>query len=332
MMKRNNLSFRRATHVSQKKEEVLSDKSQNFLRFVMRMRARRNYDLHEIGNMDETPIWYDMPGNYTIESQGKKTITMASTGHEKNRVTVMLSALADGTKLKPLVILKGVRPPKEVPTGIVLRMAPQSWANEEIITFWLKNVWGKNNQKRRLLVWDAFKAHITPIIKDLVRQQHNSDMAVIPGGCTHILQPCDVSWNRPFKDAFRDIYDEWLISGPVDLTKAGNRRAASKELILKWIKQAWDAVTPEIIMKSFKVTGITVALDGTEDQVAFPDSDDEDPFEGFTEGEIEASAQLLENMGTSQPVFCIDSAEYSEPSEEEEESADDYENPESPGH
>ena len=38
-----------------------------------------------------------------------KSITMASTGHEKEKLTVMLAAMADGTKLLPMVILKGVR-------------------------------------------------------------------------------------------------------------------------------------------------------------------------------------------------------------------------------
>ena len=64
-----------------------------------------------------------------------KSITMASTGHEKEKLTVMLAAMADGTKLLPMVILKCVRRPHDIdiPAGIVVVMAPKSWANEEII-------------------------------------------------------------------------------------------------------------------------------------------------------------------------------------------------------
>ena len=82
-MERNNLSFRRATHVAQQKQEVLDEKMQNFLRYIIKLRRVREYDLSLIGNMDETPIWVDMPGNYTLKDVGTKTISMGSTGHEK---------------------------------------------------------------------------------------------------------------------------------------------------------------------------------------------------------------------------------------------------------
>ena len=108
---------------------------QGFLRYVIRIRQRRNYPLSMIGNMDETPVYVDIPGNYTLERKGMKSITMASTGHEKEKLTVMLAAMADGTKLLPMVVLKGVRRPRDIdiPAGIVVVMAPKSWANEEIM-------------------------------------------------------------------------------------------------------------------------------------------------------------------------------------------------------
>ena len=62
-----------------------------------------------------------------------------------------------------MILFKGIRRPKpaEIPQGIVVEMAPQSWANEEIIRIWLNKVWGKKGA-RRLLVWDAYAAHKTP--------------------------------------------------------------------------------------------------------------------------------------------------------------------------
>ena len=56
---------------------------------------------------------------------------MRTTGHDKDKVTVMLAALGDGTKLPPLVIFKGARPPKEVPSGRVVAMSKNSWNNEK---------------------------------------------------------------------------------------------------------------------------------------------------------------------------------------------------------
>ena len=64
--------------------------------------------------MDETAIWADMPGNSTIEVRGAHTVQIATTGHDKQRITICLAAFADGTKLKPFVVFKGKRIPKEI--------------------------------------------------------------------------------------------------------------------------------------------------------------------------------------------------------------------------
>lgn len=51
-------------------------------------------------------------------------ISISSTGHKKQKLTVTLGAYADGTKLSPLVLLAALRPsPKEdIPVGIVVYM------------------------------------------------------------------------------------------------------------------------------------------------------------------------------------------------------------------
>ena len=76
------------------------------------------------------------------------------------------------------------------------------------------------------------------------------------------------------------MYDEWLFN---EKTKGGNRRAPSKIVMLKWVKQAWDAISPDIIRKSFKKCGISNTIDGSEDNLFQNDDDDTDPFEGFDE-------------------------------------------------
>ena len=86
-----------------------------------------------------------MPGKSTLAERGEKEVRVATTGHEKEKLTVTLAAYADGTKLPPLVHLPVVRPlPKyEVPNGVVVFMCgsgKKSWANEESINFWLKRI------------------------------------------------------------------------------------------------------------------------------------------------------------------------------------------------
>ena len=59
--------------------------------------------------MDETPVWSDMVSETTVDTTGKKTVTLKTTGHEKSRVSVGLAAKADGTKLKLMTVFKGAK-------------------------------------------------------------------------------------------------------------------------------------------------------------------------------------------------------------------------------
>ena len=146
--KRHNLSFRRSTHIAQHSKELTDDRVDKFLRFVIKLHCSRSYDMGEIGNMDETPVWLEMPGKSTFASKGDSEVRVSSTGHEKQKLTVTLGAYADGTKMAPLVHLPGVRPPNkdDIPRGLVVYMCgsgQKSWANEESIKFWLNKLWGR---------------------------------------------------------------------------------------------------------------------------------------------------------------------------------------------
>ena len=55
-----------------------------------------------------------------------------------------------------------------------------------------------------------------------------------------------------------------MATGEKSFTAAGNMRAPDKLLCLQWVKEAWESVATEVI-NSFKVCGISVETDGTED-------------------------------------------------------------------
>lgn len=149
-----------------------------------------------IGKMDETAMWLDMPGEYSLETVGNKTVTMNTTGHEKMRVRVCLTAMANSTKLPRLVLLKGVKPPKDIPTGLHGKMTPGAWANGEVIRFRIKMIWRKVCKANRgLLVWDSFSGHRTAEVKKMLCK-YSTNFAVIPGWYTSKHQPCDVNLNK----------------------------------------------------------------------------------------------------------------------------------------
>ena len=65
-----------------------------------------------------------------------------------------------------------------------------------------------------------------------------TDLAIIPGGLTSQVQPADVSWNKPFKSAYWELYSKWMAEGEKSFTAAGNLRAPEKLLCLQWVKEA----------------------------------------------------------------------------------------------
>ena len=56
--------------------------------------------------MDETPIFLNIQKTKTIVKRGSKQVIVKTQGQEKCRVTVILTILADGDKLPPLIIFK----------------------------------------------------------------------------------------------------------------------------------------------------------------------------------------------------------------------------------
>ena len=88
--------------------------SKDFISFALTNRESKALPPDAIGNMDETPMWFDLPASKSYDFKGVKVVPAKTTGKEKLRYTVVLAAMANGAKLPPLIIFKGL---KNVPKG-----------------------------------------------------------------------------------------------------------------------------------------------------------------------------------------------------------------------
>ena len=125
------------TTVRQRLPRDLVPKDVSFLMRTRHLVLNYQYDLSCIGNMDETPLWMDMPADTTVERQGMKSVPVCSTGHEKVRFTIVVAAIENGKKLKPLIVFKGVCVVAElnrVPR--VVALSRNGWMNEELTKDW----------------------------------------------------------------------------------------------------------------------------------------------------------------------------------------------------
>ena len=82
--------------------------------------------------------------------------------------------------------------------GAIIAMSDNGWMNNSITEDFLNKCVGKFSFNKRLLVWDSFRCHVSDSTKS-VYNVLNIDSAIIPGGCTDLIQAPDVSWNRPFE-------------------------------------------------------------------------------------------------------------------------------------
>ena len=99
------------------------------------MRQKYDYNMSKIGNADQTPLTFDLPSENTVNIKGARSVTMRSTGNEKNRFTVMLGCMADGTKLPPYVVFKRKTMPKDkFPSGVIVRVQEQGWFSDSMTT------------------------------------------------------------------------------------------------------------------------------------------------------------------------------------------------------
>ena len=161
--------------------------------------------------------------------------------------------------------------------GVVVSAQEKGWMNSDQMKVWIEKAWwsriGGLGRRRSLLVYDAFEAHVTDPVKAAFKRE-NTDLAVIPGGLTSLLQPLDVSLNKPFKDRVRKKWMQWMADGIHEFTATGRQKKPSEELICSWISEAWNDIPAEMIAAAFLKCGITNSLDGSEDDVVYESTED----------------------------------------------------------
>ncbi|KAJ0125647.1 Uncharacterized protein HZ326_31247 [Fusarium oxysporum f. sp. albedinis] len=242
-----------------------------------RRRFKQRYTL----NVDETPITFEIDSGDTWALQGSKTISVKTirSGWEKRQATAILYIFGDGVcRLEPTIIFKGSPGDNsrifqdegnQYAPGIKVIYNDHAYNNEDLMESWLKDdiPTVKSATEDFLLVMDAATFHLTDRVKEEVRRQLVTP-ALIPAGCTSLLQPLDTTINRVFKQFYReemDIYElEEERKGKTQWT------VSERRIMTTWIVyRAWERIKKEqdMIRDSFLRSGITTRPDGSQDHL-----------------------------------------------------------------
>ena len=110
----------------------------------------------------------------------------------------------------------------------------------------------------------CFSAHLTDQVKEAFTH-FNTTIVVIPGGCTSLLQPLDVSINKPVEAVIQRSWEQYMLEQSEK--SDGKISPPSKQVIVNWIEDANSKLhsNSTIVKKSFLVTGLSNSLGGHED-------------------------------------------------------------------
>lgn len=242
-------TFRTPTHYGQLlKKEAFIDTSL-FLNEIRNIRLNNGICDSILGNMDETPIFLNMPITKTIIKKGTKQVIVKTQGQEKCRVTVILTILADGGKLPPLIIFKAknqwkiyksLQEDNNVKNGkYYIACNTNAKATEEILHVWFKNIWFNYLESDELnidgmgyIILDRATSHIT---NNIITQYNNDSkfMSFIPSGLTRYVQPLDLVVNKPFKEGIKKLYVEHCLESETEFMKI------SRNKIIDMVTKVW---------------------------------------------------------------------------------------------
>lgn len=106
-----------------------------------------------IGNLDEAYLCINITPNYSISPKGKKSIYYQNSITRKSHVSVILTILANGGKLTPLLIFKGVSNGSIYNNlknnlyvkhkKIYIEFNQNAWCTKDIMLQWSNNIWRK---------------------------------------------------------------------------------------------------------------------------------------------------------------------------------------------
>ena len=84
---RHGLTSRSVTSQGQKVPSDAKCLAEKIFQYTKEMTDTRNFELRSIGNMDETPLWFDLPCSKSYDFRGVKSVQARTTGKEKLRYT-----------------------------------------------------------------------------------------------------------------------------------------------------------------------------------------------------------------------------------------------------
>ena len=229
------------------------------------------FDTMLMYNMDETSVTLDQPGTRTVDRIGTKCVPIGTTGHQCDRVAVVICVSRGGTMVTPLVIRVGGKTShyygvfiRETHGGtdMFVTESKKAWLNSDGMVKWLQLIYMPSISETRmklaetLLFMDNCSVHDSEQSTATLNEQRIPHH-FFPPHCTPILQPCDQNVNHMFKMEYERQWAEWMAetgSRDDNVTRYGNPAAAGKATYMAWIGRALACIDKKVIDDSWRMS------------------------------------------------------------------------------
>ena len=147
-------SLRSRTSVSQKLPSQLESVLTKFYADAAMFMRIEKYPPSLVGNMDETPAFFDTVPSKCIAAKGTKEYVVRISGGEKQHLTVVLSDTGDGKMLPPMIIFKGKTDRTisdlNIPAGFIVKAQEKAWMEDDLVKVWVEDIWIKHIRVKSL--------------------------------------------------------------------------------------------------------------------------------------------------------------------------------------
>ena len=283
-----------------------SELKKSFLADVVATVAMEEIPAELIMNWDQTGIKLVPSSSWTMEKRGSKRVEMVGTD-DKRQITAVFCGTILGDFLPLQLIYKGKTPRShphyQFPSGWGITHSPKHWSTEKTMLQYIENVIAPyvesircllGDRKPALVIIDNFKGQVTPSVNALL-EDHDIHVCLLPPNTTDVLQPMDISVNKPAKDFLKAKFQEWYstqvmeqLEGqdcdnieateiqPIDL-----RMSVLKEVGAQWLVEMakYFEENPQLIVNGFIRAGITGALDGADGSTSESDPEESEKSE-----------------------------------------------------
>ncbi|RPA90191.1 hypothetical protein L873DRAFT_1635811, partial [Choiromyces venosus 120613-1] len=163
----------------------------------------------------ETPIPFEYLDGKTYETTGEKEVWAKSSqiAWDKRQASLILSVFVEAVpRVPPRVIYRGKGKclgdeRSKYHPNVLVKFNDNAYMNDKLFLHYIEDylvpVLGGHPPSFAI---DFMGSHKTPAVLQKMRS-HGITPSLIPGGCTHLVQPLDVAINKPFKDLIHEHTD-----------------------------------------------------------------------------------------------------------------------------